>query len=171
MQHGSPPAHQIHFSARVVPLGNKKKVDRAKVNEVLLASNNKTPLSATVEVQRYGINYTIPTSELQFMPAGGGVYRNALVLMVASFDSAGNFLSWRADVGTSNLNSATYKELSGSNFQVHQEVQIPTEAISVRLGIQDRMSDQLGTVEIGLPILPPLDAPKTKRSLPEIEPD
>jgi hypothetical protein len=33
------------------------------------------------------------------------------------------------------------------------------------------MSDQLGTVEIALPILPPPDAPKTKRSLPEIEPD
>lgn len=171
MQHGSPPAHQIQFSARVVPLGGKKKVDRAKIGEVLLASNKKTPLASTVEVQRYAIEYTVPASELRFVPADNGVYRNVLALLVASYDADGNFLSWRVHAGGSNLDAAAYKGLAGSDFHVHQEVQIPVDAMSLRLGIQDQMSDQMGTVEFALPVPPASGAPKGKRRLPEIEPD
>ena len=35
MQHGSPLSHQLAFSVKVVPVGGKQKVDRAKLGELL----------------------------------------------------------------------------------------------------------------------------------------
>jgi hypothetical protein len=42
----------------------------------------------------------------------------------------------------------------------------------MRLGVQDQMSNHLGTVDVPLPVPPDPNVPrKTKNTLPEIEPD
>ena len=77
-----------------------------------------------------------------------------------------------AEVGNSNLEPAVYKDAMAGDFHVHQEVDVPVEAVSLRLGIQDQMSNHLGTVEIPLPVPAVANAPRRlKNSLPEIEPD
>jgi len=46
------------------------------------------------------------------------------------------------------------------------------EATSMRLDVQDQMSNHLGTVDVPLPVPPDPNAPKIARNkLPEIEPD
>jgi hypothetical protein len=55
---------------------------------------------------------------------------------------------------------------------LHQEVDVPVEAVSLRLGIQDQMSNHLGTIEIPSPVRSPPDAPRRiKHTLLEIEAD
>jgi hypothetical protein len=55
---------------------------------------------------------------------------------------------------------------------VHQEVDVPAAAVSLRIGIQDQLSNYVGTVDISLPVPAPPDVPRTvKNQLPEIEPD
>jgi len=171
MQHGSPPSRQVLFTARVAPLGTKKKVDRATVGEVLLASAKEPKLPAMVEVQHYGIDYAFEGSEMGFMPLENA-YRSVLTLMVTSFDGEGRMLTGISEVGTSNLEPAVYKDVIRGEFRVHQEADVPVEAVSLRLGIQDQMSNHLGTVEIPLPVpaLPGVSR-HVKQPLPEIEPD
>jgi hypothetical protein len=55
---------------------------------------------------------------------------------------------------------------------VQQEVDIPAEAAWLRVGIQDQMSNHLGTVDIPLPVPPdPNVTQAVKSPLPELESD
>ena len=75
-------------------------------------------------------------------------------------------------VWTSDLKPADYKEVLTGGLRIHQEVDIPVAATSMRMGIEDQKSSRLGTLELPLPVPPPTDLPRIARhSLPEIEPD
>jgi hypothetical protein len=143
-----------------------------QVGEVLLASTQKPVLSPVVEVQHYGIDYSLRGSQLQFIPQQSTTYRNVLTLMVASFDSQGTMLTGTSYLGISSLEPSVYRNVIGGKFVLHQEADVPMEAAWLRLGIQDQMSGRIGTVEVPLPVPPPTNAPRrVRRTLPEIEPD
>jgi hypothetical protein len=143
-----------------------------QVGEVLQASAKKPVLPPVVEVQHYSIDYSFEGSQLHFLPLENATYRSVLTLMVASFDSEGTMLTGISHVGISNLEPAAYQDMINGEFRLHQEVDVPVEAVSLRLGIQDQMSNHLGTIEIPLPVPSPPDAPRRiKHTLPEIEAD
>jgi len=172
MQHGSPQSREIQFSVRVYPVGGKKKVDRAKAGEVLVASTKAPPLPAQVEVQHYSIDYTLEGSQLRFVPLQNASFRSTLALMITSFDREGRMLTGISNIAASDLQPEVYRNVVTGEFGVQQEVDIPAEATSMRLGIQDQMSNHLGTVDIPLPVPPDPNAPRRLRNLlPEIEPD
>ena len=176
MQHGTPLSHQILFSVRVSPVGSKTKMDTAKIGGILAApskkgAQNATP-SALVEVQRYIVDYTISGSELRFLPLENSKYRNTLTLMATSFNGEGRMLTGVSSLGTRELPAAEFAKIAEGRFGVQSEIDVPLEATSIRLGLQDQMSNRLGTVEIPLPV--PADPElqgAAKNTLPPIEPD
>jgi hypothetical protein len=90
----------------------------------------------------------------------------------AGFDDEGRQLSGFSALWASNLGAADYRDVTSGGVHIHQEVDVPVSAVSLRLGIADQMSNHLGTVELPLPVPAPADVPRTVRhSLPEIEPD
>ena len=172
MQFGSPPAREVQFSVRVYPVGGKKKVDREKVGEVRIASKKAPALPAQVEVQHYVIEYSLGASELRFVPQQNAGFRNTLALMISSFGQEGRMLTGWSTLAKSDLPPEVYKKVITGEVGFQEEVDIPMEAISMRLGVQDQMSNHLGTVDVPLPVPPDPNAPrKTKNALPEIEPD
>jgi VWFA-related protein len=172
MQYGSPQLHQIRFSLRVVPVGSKTKVDSAKAGEILLASTKNPKLPSEVEVQHHSIDYAIESTDLRFLPLNNGRYRSALTFMVASFDHDGKPLAGVSKIGTSDLQPEAYKDVMSGGVRVHQEVDVPVAATSMRIGIQDQLSNYVGTIDLSLPIPAPPDVPRVVKSqLPEIEPD
>ena len=172
MQYGSPQSHQIRFSVRVVPVGSKTKVDSAKAGEILLASAKNPALPSEVEVQHHSIDYAIESSDLRFLPLSNGTYRSALTFMIASFDHDGRPLAGVSNIGSSDLQPDAYKDVLSGGVRVHQEVDVPAAAASLRIGIQDQLSNYVGTVDIALPVPAPPDVPRrVKHHLPEIEPD
>jgi len=58
-------------------------------------------------------------------------------------------------------------------FRLHPEFDVPTNAASLRLGVEDELNRKLGTVEISLPVPQAADEPNTAKVLvlSEIEPD
>ncbi len=106
------------------------------------------------------------------MPLENATYRNTLVLMVTSFDREGKMLTGISNLGTRDLQRAAYENVVAGEFGVKQEVDVPVEAVSLRLGIQDQMSNRLGTVDIPLPVPPDPSALRQARNpLPQIEPE
>jgi hypothetical protein len=85
MQHGSPQSRQILFALRVVPIGTKAKVDGAKAGMTLLASNTKPGLPATVEMQHYGIDFAVDSSDLRFIPAENDIHHCTLKMAAAQW--------------------------------------------------------------------------------------
>jgi VWFA-related protein len=172
MQYGSPPSRQLQFSANVVPVGSKQKMDPAKIGEVLLASTQQPSLPAQVEVQRYSVDYSFRGAELHFVPLKNQNYRNTLILMVASFDREGRMLTGISDLAASELEPEVYKTVITGELAGRQELDVPVEAVFMRLGIQDQMSSHLGTIDIPLPVPPPPAARRRRKNpLPAIEPD
>jgi VWFA-related protein len=172
MQHGSPQSRQILFSVRVVPTGEKRKVEGLKAGENLIASTATPGLPAKVEVQRFGIDYAADSSDLHFIPKEGGIQHCALNFVIAAYDEAGRQLSGVSHGWTSDLKPEDYQDVITGGVRVHQEVDVPLKAVSLRLGIIDALSHRLGTIEIPLPVPAPSDQPRIVRhSLPEIEPD
>jgi VWFA-related protein len=172
MQHGSPQSRQVLFEVRVVPLGAKYKANSTKTGKLLPAAKTVPGLPADVEVQHYGIDYAVNSSDLRFFPQENEIRHSALQLMIAGFDDEGRQLSGFSALWASDLGPADYRDVIIGGVHIHQEVDVPVGAVSLRLGIEDQMSNHLGTVELPLPVPAPADVPRTVRhSLPEIEPD
>jgi hypothetical protein len=110
-------------------------------------------------------------SELHFSTLPNGSYHSALSLMVASFGKDGAMITGMVRHGASDLEPGAYQKVSTNDFRVHQEVEIPVQATSVRLGVQDDLTNRLGTVDISLPIAIPRQKQKAKMPLPPIEAD
>ncbi len=171
MQYGSPQSRQIHFSVEVVPADVKKTINMNPANGIVPVSK-KSRSSTLIEVQRHSIDYAVSSSDLRFVNLGNGSYRTSLSFMIASFDSEGRPLTAIANASTKDLSSESYREVSAGGFRVHQEVDVPTAATSLRIGVQDRFTGYMGTVDIPLPVPPPPDLPRiVKHQLPEIEPN
>jgi hypothetical protein len=92
--------------------------------------------------------------------------------MIASFDSEGRPLTGVASVSTTETQPGDYRDIFVGGFRAHQEVNVPLDAASLRIGVQDQFTGYIGTVDIPLPVPKPPDLPKlVKHQLPEIEPD
>ncbi len=168
MLHGTPLSRQLLFSVKVIPVGEKRKVPNTdpppKDKKIVV------PIEP-LEVQHYAIDYSLPGSELHFSTLPNGKYHGALNLMVASFDQDGTLITGIVRHGVSDIEPAAYQEVSANEFRVHQEVDIPSQAASLRVGIQDDLTNHMGTVELSLPIKLPPHQQRAKVALPQIEPD
>ncbi len=172
MQHGSPPSRQLQFAAMVAPIGSKRKIDRAKLGDSLTAAQKTPTLPEQVEAQHYIIDYTLEGSELRFILQQNSTLRNSLTLMVASFDRDGKMLSGTSSVGINDLQPAAYEKVIAGEFGVQQEVDVPVDATSLRIGIQDQMSNHIGTIDVSLPVPAIANLARHNKSpVPEIEPD
>jgi hypothetical protein len=80
------------------------------------------------------------------------IHHCALNFMIATFDEDGRQLSGVSSVWTSDLKQADYKDVISGGVRIHQEVDVPVKAVSLRLGINDATSNHLGTIEIPLPV-------------------
>ena len=172
MHFGSPTAREVQFSVRVWPVGGKKKMDRTVIGEVKIASRKKENAPTQVEVQHYVVDYSLDASDLRFLPQRNGILHNSLALMFTSFNNDGLMLNSMSTVAQSNIQPEVHKKIVAGDVGFQQEVDIPVEATTMRLGVQDQMSYHLGTVDVPLPVPPDPNAPRiAKNKLPEIEPD
>jgi hypothetical protein len=92
--------------------------------------------------------------------------------MITSFADDGTLRTSNVSRATSDLKPESYQEILASGLRLRQQVDVPVQARSMRLGVQDALTERMGTLEIQLPVKVP---PGTEQSLanvmPEIEPD
>jgi len=92
--------------------------------------------------------------------------------MATSFNGEGRMLTGVSSAGTRELTATEFAKAAEGQFGIQQEIDIPLEATSSRLGLQDQMSNRLGTIEVPLPVPPdPEMQPRARSTLPPIEPD
>jgi hypothetical protein len=172
MHFGSPPAREVQFSVRVYPVGGKKKVDRSTVGEIKRPLKKKEVLPPQIEVQHYVVDYTLNGSDVRFVPTSRGGFLSSLALMITSFGTEGRMLAGMSTLARSDLSSDVYKKIAGGEIGFQEDVDVPVEATSMRLGVQDQFANHLGTVDVPLPVPVDPTAPKLANNrLPEIEPD
>jgi len=93
-------------------------------------------------------------------------------LWASAFDDDGKQLSQVASRTTADLKASSYRDVMVGGFRLHQEFDVPVNAVSLRLGVEDELNRRLGTVEISVPVPPlPEEAGQHTKTLPDIEPD
>ena len=171
MQQGAPQSRQVVFSTRVVPIGKPRKVDAAQVGMAKNPKKKGAPVGP-VEVQHYAIDYAVDASDLRFGQTTEGVYHSVVDFMVTGFNDDGRLVASMVSTATNDLRPANYKDVMTGGYRLHQELDVPTEAVTLRMGVEDVASSRVGTLEIGLPVpVPPEVKEAMAKPLPPIEPD
>jgi hypothetical protein len=155
------------FATRVVPVGKPTKLDPAKQD----AQPRRKKQPAITEVQRYVVDYAIAGPQLHFVEQGD-VRHGAFDFMASAFDDEDRVLARLASRTTADLLPKSYGDVMVGGFRVRQEVAVPANLAFLRLGVEDELDRNLGTVEIPLPVPAPPDDPRLHaHALPPIEPD
>jgi hypothetical protein len=170
MQRGYPQSHQLLLAARVVPVGKPVKTAATQPAQTSTVGKKKSG-PGIVEVQRYSIDYAIAGPQVRFI-ARGETHHAILDFMALAFDDNGNVLAKSAVHTSINLNSRTHQDVIVGGLRMHQQVDVPVAATSLRLGVEDELSRRLGTLELPLPLKAPPDEPRLRgRALPQVEPN
>ena len=171
MQQGAPQSRQVVFTTRVVPIGKPRKVDAAQAGVAGQAKKKGTPVGP-VEMQHYGIDYAVDGTDLRFGPTPDGLYHSVVDFMVTAFNDDGRLMASVVSTATNDLKPANYKDIMTGGYRLHQELEVPTDAVSLRMGVEDVASSRVGTLEITLPVpVSPEELKLANRTLPPIEPD
>ncbi len=120
---------------------------------VQLHSNRKPakPLPPT-RVQKYTVEYRVvdPQFKIEAQRAGRPA---TLEFAIAAFDRDGKMLNGVVNDAVPEVSNDTAENKSGL-YRAFQSLVVPLNASSIRVGVRDRISDRMGTLEVQLPLKP-----------------
>jgi hypothetical protein len=172
MTPGSPQSRQIPFEVRVVPVGGLKPANAAAV---AVAKPGAEVMSGTdtVKLQHYVVDFAISASQLRFEPGPEGNMHGRFQLLANSFDPDGHTLSRSSSTASAEVKPINYEQVLTDGLRLRQELDVPSQATALRLGVEDLSSPHIGTVELALPV-PVVNEErigKKEKVLPPVEPD
>lgn len=150
MQHGAPVAHQLLFRAHIHALAPPAKATAEQMASLAdqLAyfregrSNRPAKPLRPIQLQTYEIDYTVAARY------------PALELAAVAFDADGKILNavvQRVAEDTVQLSSETAHE---AIYRMQQQFDVPVSAVSIRVAVRDVATDNVGALEVNLPLAP-----------------
>ncbi len=158
MKWGAPMVHDLVFSAHVRTEGGVAMATAGQMQELqnqadYFRTNHKNkamkPLPP-VRVQNYVIDYRVLDPQLRGQETGSGK-QASLEFTVAAFDADGNMLNGMVNDAVGQASTEAGANKSGL-FLVRQSLEVPVSAVAIRVGVRDRSSDRMGTLEVPLPL-------------------
>lgn len=164
MKHGAPMVHELLFSAHIHADGNPVKAtpeQMAQLSEQLTSaeSRHKDKAVVPVDLQTYSIDYRVTTPKSQIASAGKSPeYEFA----AAAFDSESHMLNGvmnnaSADSSASQVSAAEPNK--PGVIRVRQQLNVPVNATWIRIGVRDKLTNRMGTLEVPLPLAPEAPTP------------
>jgi len=149
MQSGAPIVHQLLFRVHVRTSGHPAKATAEQMAQLGEATpstgggkNGQGKSRRVVEFQTYKIDYAIAARE------------KTLEIAATAFGDEGKALNGvvqRVDEEDDNI-------MDGENhegiYRIEQQIDVPTSAVSIRLGVRDIKTNNVGAMEISLPLAP-----------------
>jgi VWFA-related protein len=148
MQAGAPMVHQLLFRVHVSTLGPPAKAtpeQMASMGDTPPATsggkNGRTKSRDSIKIQTYVIEYAIAARE------------KALEVAATIFGDDGKTLNGVVQKVEEDSVLGDGESHEGI-YRIRQQLDVPTGAVSIRLGVRDVKTDNVGTLEIKLPIAP-----------------
>jgi VWFA-related protein len=154
LQHGAPLAHQLLFRAHIHTVAPPAMATPAQMEKLTAPESRQNRPAKPVRpilLQTYEIDYSIAARY------------PALEVAAAAFDADGNTVNalvQRAAENTAKVLAAARHE---DIYHFRQLFDVPTTAVSVRLAVRDMATDNVGALEINLPLA--REAPTTDAAL------
>jgi VWFA-related protein len=150
LQHGAPVAHQLLFRAHIHTLAPPAKATREQMEKLAeqaaqsadhhKGSGGKTP--RPVQLQTYQIDYTIAARY------------PLLEIAAAAYDDDGKILNAAVQRVIEEAAQFSAAKNGGAIYRVQQQFDVPVNATSVRVAVRDVATDNVGALEIKLPLAP-----------------
>jgi VWFA-related protein len=163
LEHGAPEAHQLFFEVHLLTYGTPtvatpEQMDTLAKYEAMNAGQKKHKVAMLsrqpVMMQRYLIEYGLLLRQLQTALGNDGTRNTDLDFAVMSFDGDGNTLNGVRSEIRDAMPPERYERLLKGAYQVVQTVALPVQAAFLRVAVRDVGSNQMGSIEIQLPLAP-----------------
>jgi VWFA-related protein len=156
MKHGAPMIHDLLFAAHVHADGKPAMATPEQMSQLadqpayFRTRHNDKPLKplSPIELQSYAIDYRVnPT--LKVNTGKPPTFEFA----AAAFDADGHMLNGIVNDATGDAPKAQDTSKSGL-FRVRQQLDVPAKAAWIRIGVRDKLTNRMGTLEVQLPLAP-----------------
>lgn len=163
MKHGAPMVHDLLFSAHIHADGIPVKATPEQMAQLAeqpayIGTHHKDKPLPPVDLQTYLIDYrvTAPKSD----PVGKSPeYEFA----AAAFDSESHMLNGEVNNASADSSATPTSSASDPNkpgvIRVRQQLAVPVNAAWIRIGVRDKLTNRVGTLEVQLPLAPEAPTP------------
>jgi VWFA-related protein len=148
---GMPDFDQILFKVQVVP---KNPQPSAKAPRAGSTTKLKAPFI------RYDVNFAVALSDIAMSSDSKGTRNGRVEIMLVAFSPNGDILNFVKKRSNLTMESKVYEATQQVGMQAHEEIDLPTGEINLRIGIYDLNSGKCGTVGATLNVA---SAPSPKR--------
>jgi len=138
MDLGMPQSEQILYKVRIVPA----------------AAGNET--AEKRDKNHYKVDFAIDLNDLDLKLGADGLHKGALNVLLIVYDRYGNVVSREDHVAALNIKRDTYAIFQNTGVQLHAELAVPKGNYWLRTGVYDQGSRKVGTMEIALSSVAPL---------------
>jgi VWFA-related protein len=148
MDLGMPQSQQVLYKLRIYPAPLDANAPPAKPQD-----KGKTP---------YKIDFAVDASDLHLAPEADGTRKDTLNVSLILYDRYGNIISREDHLLPLSFPPAAWTEIQNSGVQIHAKLAVPKGNYWLRTGIFDHGSRKVGTMEIPLAAVVPLDQAASK---------
>jgi VWFA-related protein len=163
LERGAPVSHELFVEARLQAVGapvqaTPKQLEMLAEYESFTSKKKGKKAAAAptnVLMQNYLITYGLLPRQLELQAEPGGAHKASIELGVLSYDQDGRKLNGVDTKIENNIPAQQYAKLSQEGYHLYQTVEIPVAASSVRLAVRDTQTNQIGSLEVPLPLAKP----------------
>jgi len=113
---------------------------------------------------RYGFQYVLPGRQIAFTDGPNGTRKGTLEFDIAAYDADGKLVNSLSQSIQLPLTADQAQQLAKGPFRFYQQLDLPPGQFFVRIGVLDRTSNKVGTLEI--PVTVPKNPPQRAASQP-----
>ena len=146
IQRGAPPSSQILFKVRVLPSDDPalKGLESQAGPAGLMAKK----LSGAVK--RYWIDYAADMHQVAASLGSDRLHHFSVEFVAIAYDRDGKILNVANRAFKLNLQSVQYDRIMQTGLPLHQEIDVPTGEVYLRIGVHDLLTHRIGSLEIPL---------------------
>ena len=140
MDLGMPQSQQILYKARIVPAAPPENEPADKKNK-----------------DHYKVDFAVDLKDLHLNLDANGLHKGTLNISLIVYDRYGNVVSREDHLVELNIKPDAYAVFQNTGVQLHAQLAVPKGNFWLRTGIYDRASRKVGTMEIPLAAVKPLE--------------
>ncbi len=161
MKHGAPMVHDLLFSAHIHADGIPAKATTEQMAQLAeqpayITTRQKDKPLAPVDLQKYVIDYRVTDLSLKGQAQNGKV--PSFEFAAAAFDPDSRMLNGIVNNATGDTSVTSEANKTGV-FRVRQQLDVPVQATWIRIGVRDKLTNRMGTLEVQLPLAPEAPSP------------
>ena len=153
--------HDLLFSAHIHADGIPAKASPEQMAQLAqqpayITTGHKDKALAPIDLQKYVIDYRVTDLSLKGQAQNGKV--PSFEFAAAAFDSESRMLNGIVNEATGDTSVTSEANKTGV-FRVRQQLEVPVQAAWIRIGVRDKLTNRMGTLEIQLPLAPEAPSP------------